>query len=116
MLRKGKGTFPNSSPLKPKTFLENCEAPEWQDLNIPVIEQNNVQITTDQEKANVLKTFFMAASTQHYHHSPVQMHVQNLSLYFFPHAISLWNNLPSNTVILSNVHNFNEAMYEYFCT
>ena len=35
---------------------------------------------------------------------------------YFPHAISLWNNLPSNTVILSNVHNFNEAMYEYFCT
>ena len=35
---------------------------------------------------------------------------------FFPHAISLWNNLPSNAVILSNVHYFNEAMYEYFCT
>jgi len=35
---------------------------------------------------------------------------------FFPHAISLWNNLPSNTVILPNVHNFKEAMYEYFCT
>jgi len=33
-----------------------------------------------------------------------------------PHAISLWNNLPSNAVILPNVHNFKEAMYEYFCT
>ena len=35
---------------------------------------------------------------------------------FFPHAISLWNNLPSNAVILPNVHNFKEAIYEYFCT
>jgi len=34
---------------------------------------------------------------------------------FFPYAISLWNNLPSNTIISSNVHNFKEAMYEYFC-
>ena len=31
---RGKRTFPNSSPFKPNTFLENCEAPEWQDLNI----------------------------------------------------------------------------------
>jgi len=29
---------------------------------------------------------------------------------FFLHAISLWNILPSNTVILSNVHN---SIYEY---
>jgi len=35
---------------------------------------------------------------------------------YFPYAISLWNSLPSDTVILSNVHNFKEAMYEYFCT
>ena len=33
---------------------------------------------------------------------------------FLPDVISVWNSLPSNTVILSNVHNFKEAMYEYF--
>jgi len=34
MLCEGKRNLPNSSLLKPKTLLENYEAPEWQDLNI----------------------------------------------------------------------------------
>ena len=55
--------------------------------------------------------------TRTLHSAPYrQLHAwQNLSisLFFFPHAISLWNNLPSNTEILSNVHNFKEEIYEY---
>ena len=77
MLREGKRNFPNSSPLKPKTFLENCEAPEWQDLNIHPSEQNYVQLTTDQGKANVLNTFFHSCFNTALPPLSCTVHVQN---------------------------------------
>jgi len=56
---RGKGTFQTLHSSNPKHFWKTVKLLNGKtSTSIPVIERNNIQLTTNQEKANVLNTFF----------------------------------------------------------